>query len=421
MSGLRHIVPAALLALSFTAAGADGSTKLACNGTAGFADSFEGRRTFLWQPDRLERARSSVQAGGLSSAKAELIAAAEQAMSQGPYTVTAKARAPASGDLHDYTSLGPYWWPDPSKPDGRPYVRRDGRFNPERDGDDFDLTRLESMSRDVQSLSLAYFITGEQRYAAKAASLVRTWFIATESRMNPNLAHAQSIPGRVAGRAEGIIDAHRLVRVVESIGLLEPSGELGAQESARLKAWFGALVEWMATSAIGRAEREKNNNHGVYYDALISHFALFAGNEQLAERTIRRAGARRLRPQIGSNGGMPGELKRTRSLHYTTWTLTAMMNLADLGNCVGVDVWNYPSPDRPLIRTAVDFLVPYVGSEHQWPWPELDRTEHSGIQEVLIRAGWAWQEPSYIELAARYSERYRSLPRNVLLPAFPDD
>ncbi len=23
-------------------------------------------------------------------------------------------------------SVGPYWWPDPSKPDGLPYIRRDG-------------------------------------------------------------------------------------------------------------------------------------------------------------------------------------------------------------------------------------------------------------------------------------------------------
>ena len=29
-------------------------------------------------------------------------------------------------------SVGPYWWPDPSKPDGLPYIRKDGHKNPER-------------------------------------------------------------------------------------------------------------------------------------------------------------------------------------------------------------------------------------------------------------------------------------------------
>lgn len=33
-------------------------------------------------------------------------------------TVTAKGMNPPSGDKHDYMSFGPYWWPDPTKPDG---------------------------------------------------------------------------------------------------------------------------------------------------------------------------------------------------------------------------------------------------------------------------------------------------------------
>ena len=35
------------------------------------------------------------------------------------------------GDKHDYLSFGSYWWPDPDKPDGLPYIRRDGGVNPE--------------------------------------------------------------------------------------------------------------------------------------------------------------------------------------------------------------------------------------------------------------------------------------------------
>src|SRR4051794_9211556 len=30
---------------------------------------------------------------------------------------------PPSGNKHDYFSLSPYWWPDPSKKDGLPYIR----------------------------------------------------------------------------------------------------------------------------------------------------------------------------------------------------------------------------------------------------------------------------------------------------------
>jgi hypothetical protein len=38
---------------------------------------------------------------------------------------------PPSGDKHDYMSQAPYFWADPSKPGGLPYIRRDGERNPE--------------------------------------------------------------------------------------------------------------------------------------------------------------------------------------------------------------------------------------------------------------------------------------------------
>ena len=57
---------------------------------------------------------------------------ADKALREGPWSVLDKKRVPSSGDKHDYLSVGPYWWPDPSKPDGLPYIRRDGQVNPER-------------------------------------------------------------------------------------------------------------------------------------------------------------------------------------------------------------------------------------------------------------------------------------------------
>ncbi|MEQ1644712.1 MAG: alginate lyase family protein, partial [Pyrinomonadaceae bacterium] len=47
------------------------------------------------------------------------------------YSVMDKKQVPPSGDKHDYMSQGPYWWPDQAKPNGLPYIRRDGERNPE--------------------------------------------------------------------------------------------------------------------------------------------------------------------------------------------------------------------------------------------------------------------------------------------------
>lgn len=410
---------AAAMALAIAAGATGARAEPVCRGSDGYAAEFEGRRTFLWRPDWLATIKGRLgEAAPLQPAWSRLKARADAALTRAPYTVVDKTMTPASGDRHDYMSMGPYWWPDPSRPGGLPYVRRDGRFNPERDTDAFDLSDLEAMSQDVQALALASYFTDEPRYAARAAEMIRAWFLTPETRMNPNFNHGQAIPGRVSGRAEGVIDAHRLMKVVESAGLLEPTGALTDEEIEALQAWFGDLVEWMATSPIGREERAAENNHGLYYDTLITHFALFAGLDDVARAVAARAGPRRLAIQIEPDGSFPRELARTRSLHYSTWTLTAAFDLADEARCVGVDLWNYRSEDGRSLRAAVDFLVPWAGREQEWRWPELDKTETMGLYEVFQRAAWTWRHPDYAARAAIYDDRNAELDLNLRVPPY---
>ena len=390
-----------------------------CEGSMGFASAFDGRRTFLWRPDWLEMIKARIATDEtLQPARAAMMARADAALTRGAYTVVDKSQTPASGDRHDYMSMGPYWWPDPARPDGLPYVRRDGQFNPERATNAFDLADLEDMSQDVQALSLAYYFTGDERYATRAATFIRTWFLAPETRMNPNFNHGQAVPGRVSGRAEGVIDATRLVRVVESLGLLDTSSALTDEERASLRDWFADLVQWMATSEIGRAEKAATNNHGVYYDMLISEFALYAGMDEVARAVAERFKEGRIVPQFAPDGSLPQELTRTRSLHYATWTLTASFDLAQIGQCVGVDLWNWQSPDGRSLRAATNFMATWAGRETEWPWPELDKTETTGLYEVFQRAAWPWGDADLATDAALYRERNAGLDLNLRLPPY---
>jgi len=390
-----------------------------CDGSMGYSAAFGGRRTFLWRPDWLATIKARLDSdASLRPARGAMLARADAALTRASYTVVDKTQAPASGDMHDYMSMGPYWWSDPARPDGKPYIRRDGHMNPERATNAFDLSDLEDMSQDVQALSLAWYFTGQDRYADKAAALVRAWFLAPETRMNPNFNHGQAVPGRVSGRAEGVIDAARFVRVVESLGLLDVSSALSDEERAALRDWFAELVHWMATSPIGREEKAAANNHGVYYDMLISEFALYAGMDDVARAVASRFGEVRLTPQIQPDGSLPQELARTRSFHYTTWTLTAAFDLAQLGDCVGVDVWNFRTADGRSLRGAADFMAAWAGRETDWPYPELDKTETLGFYEVLQRGAWAWSDPALADKAAMYKERNADSDLNLRLPPY---
>lgn len=374
-----------------------------CKGSNGYADSFDGRRTFLWRPDWLAatKARGSNDPA-LAAAWKHLFARADKALTGPTYGVVDKTRVPPSGDKHDYMSMGPYWWPDPDRPGGEPYVRRDGEVNPERNGDAFDATRMDRMGAAVEALSLAYYSSDDRRYAVKAAELVRAWFLEPATRMNPNAQFAQGVPGRTPGRGAGVLDTTRLTRVVEGVGLIAPSKVLSAQELAGLERWFSDYTTWMMTSPNGREERDASNNHGVWYDFQLAHFALFARREDVARTVIEHVPSQRLQKQIGADGKMPRELERTRAYHYTIYALRAAAGLADLAGCVNVDLWRGQGSSR--LRAALNYIVPYVGRERDFPHPDLEPGPDEGSYELFSRAAWAYGDMEYRRAAGVLAE-----------------
>src|SRR5205823_7105303 len=98
-------------------------------------------RLVLYRAENLVDARARARGGDkrLRSAYDALEREARDLMRAGPWSVMDKTRVAPSGDKHDYVSYAPYWWPDSTKPNGLPYIQRDGLVNPEsRDDTDHD-------------------------------------------------------------------------------------------------------------------------------------------------------------------------------------------------------------------------------------------------------------------------------------------
>ncbi|WP_158611015.1 alginate lyase family protein [Aurantiacibacter spongiae] len=330
----------------------------------------------------------------------EALSDAVEALSRGPYSVTDKPRALADAGLHDYASIGPYWWPDPVADDGLPYVRRDGVVNPERDGPEFDKSRLRALSEDMRALALGYYLSQDERFAEHAAMLARTWFIDSATRMTPNFDFAQGIPGRVDGRGEGIIEASHLSTIVESLGLLRPSAAFGAQDERALREWYRDFLVWMATSDNGDDEMRKANNHGVFFDFYLAHFALFAGAPDVARNVVAAFPDYRLGVQMDRQGRFFAELGRTRSWHYAHYVVDGAARLATIGECVGLDLWGANLDDGRSLSTARQFLLRYAENPAGWPFPDtdLDAGRIERMRGVSREVLFLWGEDGPVDL-----------------------
>jgi Alginate lyase len=327
-------------------------------------------------------------------------AAADKVIARGPFSVMLKTRIPPSGDKHDYMSQAPYFWPDPAKPDGRPYLRKDGERNPEI-LEIPDHTNMDRMSSDARALALAWYFTGDEKYAARAALVLRAWFLEPATRMKPNLDYAQAIPGVNDGRGIGIIESRGLTSVVDAVGLLAGSRSWTAADQKGLEEWFGAFLKWLRESKNGVDESKSVNNHGTYYDVQVADFALFTHQEKLAAQVLAESRGKRIEAQIEPDGRQPKETDRTRGASYSIMNLSGLMMLASLGEHAGVDFWNYQTVDHRGIRKALDWLVPYISGEEQWPYQQIDAVNKAEFAQDLLRAAARYQEPRYAGVAKK--------------------
>jgi len=334
-----------------------------------------------------------------ANVRTAFLRSADDAMKRPPLSVTHKSALPPGGTIHDYYSFGPYWWPDPTKPDGLPYIKRDGEVNPSVHSEATDRMRLEHLGQSTLTLALASLVDRNPAYLDRAVTLLRTWFIDPATRMNPNFEFAQAIPGKCTGRGIGIIDGFSFIPVTEAARMARRSGAISDAEHAALRTWFEQFLDWLLTHPYGLAERAEHNNHGTWYDAQLATYALFTGRHDLARSVVEQSIQLRIEKHIQPDGRQPHELARTRSFTYSCFNLDGLFTLAWVGRRVGVEVWSHP-----FLRPAMEFLAQYAEADRPWPYPELEPEAHLPppkfrLFRLLRQAAVAWDDSRYDKLS----------------------
>lgn len=275
----------------------------------------------------------------------------------------------------------------------------------------------------MRTLTLSGFYGGNEVHANRSALLLRTWFLDSRTRMNPNARFAQGIPGKCDGRGIGLIDfATDFPMLLDCIVILGWLGALTRTDMAALHGWWTEWLEWVWSSPNGRDERAATNNHGTNYDKHVVAVAHFVRNASVVAAVCSAAPARRLDVQIGANGTLPMEDRRTKSEGYHTYDAIALLELAAV--CRKSYGTLFPGGDRDYLyhyrRAAdavglidvVEWLLPFARSPGGRPWPfaqilPFDRSEWSKLFRLAANApAWAGETARRFEAVAEQQPGY---------------
>jgi len=322
-----------------------------------------------------------------TAALAALRRIADRVLTAGPWSVMAKTST-VSTDKHDYYSLATYFWPNPDTANHCPYIRKDGRWGPDV-ATTGDLTARARAWQAISDLALAWFYTGNSAYSRRAVLDIRTWFLNSATRMNPNMKFGQVVPCTTVGRKEGIIEsAEAITQVLDALAILD-TGAPGwtTTDHNGMVSWLTRFLNWMRTSSLGKNESAATNNHGTWKDLQDAAIAYYVGQRDAARTLVASVRANRIAKQIAADGSQPKELARTRPWHYINFNLQAFIRLAELGRHMQVNLWSYTAPNGATLTKAVGFLIrPAELGPSAFPYPDLDVFDRSLALDKLHAA-----------------------------------
>jgi hypothetical protein len=337
--------------------------------------------------DRLSKNDPALAAAAAGLARRAGDAAAAEAES---VVDKVKRNPPAtpSNDPHDYASIGSYWWPDPAKPGGVPYVLRDGELTP--DAALYDRLSWDRTAERIAALATSLAISPDEKKTDALRRHVRTWFLDPATRMNPHMNHAQFVPGRNAGSPIGVIDLSiRLPLVLDRLAVVETlrPGTFTEADRRGLRDWCAAFFEWLLTDPVRKPLQKNGNNHSVYYDRLTAYLALSLGRDEFAQQTLSAAYDHLVADQVEPDGAMPRELGRTRSLAYCLVNLIGLLTLARMAEQVGVRLWGRDDREGRSVQRAASFVFEKLCSGEPWPYQQIVPAEPMGVLACFRYAG----------------------------------
>ncbi len=326
-----------------------------------------------------------------------LLERANQSLRVKPLSVMDKKMVPPSGDKHDYMSIGTYWWPDKSKPDGLPWIRKDGQANPQLSSLATDGGTYKVLKEHTFPTALAYFYSQDPKYAKKTADFLKTWFTSPETGVNPNMNYGQGIPGCAEGRIYGIIDySLRMQYYLNSIDLIRDSEFWTVEDDRRMDEWLKKYLHWVTTSKQGIGAKNAENNHATWWYAHVALIQYYLGEKNQALNTVEEAFKTKFPHNFVKDGSQPHELKRTLSFSYSRMNLVGWIQMCRIAELCGESkYWHYQAPNGATLKAGIIFILPAVYGK--WAYTNIKTIKPVIALEVLNDGYKVYQDPKILD------------------------
>lgn len=255
---------------------------------------------------------------------------------------------------------------------------------------------LIDFSTTLSTLTAAFVITHEDRYAAAAGKHLTAWFVDPDSRMNPNLDHAYAPFRTVNALAAGMVDGVPLAEVARSVQFLVDV----LPDIAEIRSWFKDFFDWLNTSRVPVIARDTKDHTASAWLLIAAACGRLLGDDVRLSECRHRFKSPTLRNQIQASGVFHHEVISEFPYRNTLFNFDLLAGACELLSTPFASLWPTELEDGPGMRAVAAFLYPLLSDPGRWPYP----ADAAGFRDVprrrtgLLLAGRAYARPEYVDL-----------------------
>lgn len=234
---------------------------------------------------------------------------------------------------------------------------------------------LKTVCADVMTLGEAYYLTGQEKYAARVYDYIRPWMTDPDTRISP----------RLPATADFVAMSH-IIDMLDGYLLTDGSKAWNSTDDTAMRQWFDELLGWLRSDEMMAGMKQLDDYQGIGYDMLLTASKTFFEREWLHEMKVfvDATTKARLDRILAADGKMM--IGTGNTVLAETEHLVTLVRMALMAEKAGSNLWLYETKSGGSIRRSIEWLSNLLLSDNAWVKGNDARSIARGYTYVLLSA-----------------------------------
>lgn len=218
-----------------------------------------------------------------------------------------------------------------------------------------DLLVLKTVCSEVKTLGEAYYLSGQEKYAAKVYDYIQPWMTDPDTRISPRLSAGADF-----------VAMSNVIDMLDGYLLTDGSKAWNSADDTAIRQWFDELLQWLKSDGMQAEMKHLDDWQGIGYDMLLTASKTFFEREWLHEMKVYVDATTKARLDriLAADGEM--NIGTGNTVLAQTGHLVTLVRMALMAEKAGSNLWLYETGGGGSIRQSIGRMSRLLFNDKAW-------------------------------------------------------